>query len=67
MEMLAAIACIIMGGFTFFHPEGVIEFKEMFKFKDGVEPSDWYIKSTKYGGLFMALLGAFYIILSFTI
>ncbi len=56
MEIIYGIVLIIIGILQFLYPEEMIKLGKGYMFNK-LEPSEWYIKATKYCGIAFVLLG----------
>ena len=61
--VLGGTVIAALGAFVFLKPGLVWELTEKWKSYRADEPSDFYLKSTKAGGILLALLGAMMIVL----
>ena len=64
-SICGGILCVALGMFAFLKPNLVWKLTEEWKSYRADEPSDLYIKSTKFGGILFVLLGVMMIILPF--
>ena len=62
-SVLGGTVIAALGAFVFLKPDLVWELTEKWKSYCADEPSDFYLKSTKAGGILLALLGAMMIVL----
>ena len=63
----AGIVFLALGAFLFFRPDLVWKLTEQWKSYLADEPSDLYVKSTKFGGVVFALLGVVISVLPFVV
>ena len=63
----AGIVFLALGAFLFFRPDLVWKLTEQWKSYRADEPSDLYVKSTKFGGVAFALLGVVISVLPFVV
>ncbi len=63
----AGILFIALGIFMFLKPDLVWKLTEEWKSYCADEPSDLYLKSTKFGGILFVLFGIIVVILSFVL
>ena len=63
--ILLGILAIAFGALLYLKPVLIWTLTEKWKFYADTEPSDLYIKSTKFGGIFSAAVGLFLIVAPF--
>lgn len=56
-----------LGIFIFLKPDLIWKITEEWKSYSADEPSDWYIKSTKFGGVLFTVFGIIIVILPFVL
>ena len=61
------ILFIVLGIFVFLKPDLIWKITEEWKSYRADEPSDWYIKSTKFGGALFTVFGIIIVILPFVL
>ncbi len=62
-SVLGGVFFLALGVFLFFWPEVLWHLTEEWKSYSASEPSDLYLRSTKFGGVLFALLGAAMVLL----
>ena len=65
--VLAGVVFVALGVFLFLRPYLVWKLTEQWKSYRADEPSDLYVKSTKFGGVAFALLGVVISVLPFVV
>ncbi len=65
--VLAGVVFVALGVFLFVRPDLVWKLTEQWKSYRADEPSDLYVKSTKFGGVAFALLGVVISVLPFVV
>ena len=65
--VLAGVVLVVLGVFLFVRPDLVWKLTEQWKSYRADEPSDLYVKSTKFGGVAFALLGVVISVLPFVV
>ncbi len=65
--VLAGVVFVVLGVFLFVRPDLVWKLTEQWKSYRADEPSDLYVKSTKFGGVAFALLGVVISVLPFVV
>ena len=65
--VLAGVVFVALGVFLFVRPDLVWKLTEQWKSYRADEPSDLYVKSTKFGGIVFALLGVVISVLPFVV
>ncbi len=65
--VLAGVVFVALGVFLFVRPDLVWKLTEQWKSYRADEPSDLYVKSTKFGGVVFALLGVVISVLPFVV
>ena len=65
--VLAGVVFVALGVFLFVRPDLVWKLTEQWKSYRADEPSDLYVKSTKFGGVVFALLGVAISVLPFVV
>ena len=65
--VLAGVVFVALGVFLFVRPDLVWKLTEQWKSYRADEPSDLYVKSTKFGGVAFALLGVVISVLHFVV
>lgn len=65
--VLAGVVFVALGVFLFVRPDLLWNWTEQWKSYRADEPSDLYVKSTKFGGVAFALLGVVISVLPFVV
>ena len=65
--VLAGVVFVALGVFLFVRPDLLWKLTEQWKSYRADEPSDLYVKSTKFGGVAFALLGVVISVLPFLV
>ena len=65
--VLAGVVFVALGVFLFVRPDLLWNWTERWKSYRADEPSDLYVKSTKFGGVAFALLGVVISVLPFVV
>ena len=65
--VLAGVVFVALGIFLFVRPDLLWNWTEQWKSYRADEPSDLYVKSTKFGGVAFALLGVVISVLPFVV
>ncbi len=65
--VLAGVVFVVLGVFLFVRPDLVWKLTEQWKSYRADEPSDLYVKSTKFGGVAFALCGVASVVLPFVL
>ena len=65
--VFGGLLLIAIGAFLFFKPDLFWKLTEQWKSYDASEPSDFYLASTKFGGVLFALFGIVVIVLPFVL
>ena len=65
--VLAGVVFVALGVFLFVRPDLLWKLTEQWKSYRADEPSDLYVKSTKFGGVAFALLGVVISVLPFVV
>lgn len=66
-SVLGGIGFATLGLFVFLKPDLIWEWTEKWKSYRADEPSDFYLKSTKFGGVLFVLCGIMMIVLPFVL
>ena len=65
--VLAGVVFVALGVFLFVRPDLLWNWTERWKSTQAEAPSDFYVKSTKFGGVVFALLGVAISVLPFVV